>query len=296
MFKKDNREGAQFLKYFWPLLDALRTLGGSATPTEAVEQIAADLGLSEDLQNELLDSGGARFPNQVAWARFYLVQEGLLDASRRGIWSLTEKGREADLEYADAREIFRKWVKVFAKRRKKRREQEDREEAESPDEPSSPDLDHRDELLALLKELPPSGFERLCQRLLREAGFTQVVVTGKSGDGGIDGYGVLRVNALVSFKVVFQCKRFKGSVGALAVRDFRGAMQGRAEKGLILSTGTFTTDARREAVRDGVPPLELINGEQLVEMFEELELGLKPRVVFDLDHAFFKEFNGEDEV
>jgi len=144
----------------------------------------------------------------------------------------------------------------------------------------------------LLLKLPASGFERLCQRLLREAGFTQVVVTGRSGDGGIDGYGTLAVNPLVSFKVLFQCKRFSKSVSASHIRDFRGSMAGRADKGVLLTTGAFTADARREASRDGVPPIELIDGEKLIDMLEQLELGLRPVKTYEVDHAFFKEFEG----
>ncbi len=142
----------------------------------------------------------------------------------------------------------------------------------------------------MLRTLPAEGFERLSQRLLREAGFVQVVVTGRSGDGGIDGYGTLQVNPLVSFKVLFQCKRYTGSVSPSQVRDFRGAMSGRADKGIIITTGTFTAEARREASRDGVPPIELIDGEKLVEMFKDLEFGLRPVKTHEIDKTFFEEF------
>lgn len=149
---------------------------------------------------------------------------------------------------------------------------------------------HREALLAILKSLPAPGFERLCQRLLRESGFQHVTVTGRSGDGGLDGDGVLEINPFVSFRVLFQCKRYSGAVTPAQVRDFRGAMAGRADKGIILTTGTFTAEGRREAVRDGVPPIELVDGEKLVDMFEKLELGLKPRVAFTVDESFFADF------
>ena len=143
----------------------------------------------------------------------------------------------------------------------------------------------------MILALPFAGFERLCQRLLREAGFQQVTVTGKSRDNGIDGEGILEVNPFVTFKVLFQCKRYKGSVGAPVIRDFRGAMLGRADKGIIVTTGTFTQDARREARRNGAPPVELVDGDKLVEMFEKLELGLTPRTIFEVDEKFFEEFS-----
>jgi restriction system protein len=280
-------EGGRFLRYFGPLLDALRALGGSGTPDEVVERIALDMGLSDEVQNELLPSGESRLRNQVAWARFYLVREGLIDSSRRGIWSLTERGRSAKLSLELAKEIRSRWVRFFQEQRKVNAPEADMERAEEEPEPTA-DVDS--ELLDLLIKLPPAGFERLSQRLLREAGFIQVVVTGKGGDGGIDGYGTLQVNPLVSFKVLFQCKRYTGSVSPSQVRDFRGAMSGRADKGIIISTGTFTAEARREASRDGAPPVELIDGEKLVGMFKKLELGLKPVKTYEIDKSFFEEF------
>jgi restriction system protein len=156
--------------------------------------------------------------------------------------------------------------------------------------PPQEDVDYRTRLLRVLQGLSPSGFERLSQRLLREAGFQQVTVTGKSGDGGIDGHGVLAINVFVTFRVLFQCKRFVGSVGSGHVRDFRGAMTGRADKGIILTTGTFTVDAQREANRDGAPPIELVDGEKLVDLFAQFELGLEPVTTYELSDAFFEEY------
>ena len=149
---------------------------------------------------------------------------------------------------------------------------------------------YREQLLERIRSLAPSGFERLTQRLLRESGFSQVEVTGKSGDGGIDGSGTLSLNKLVSIRVLFQCKKYRGSVGSEAVRNFRGAMQGRADYGLILTTGTFTADARREASRDGVSPIELIDGERLIDLMKDLQLGLTPVQTFMVDEAFFQGF------
>jgi len=290
--KQDPVEGAQFVRYFGPLLDALRELGGSGAKSEVVEQVASDLELSEDVQNELLDSGAPRFQNQVAWGRFYLSREGLIESSKRGVWSLTEKGWSTHLTFDQARQIFLKWVKIFAAERKRKKlEAAAPEGDEEAPEKVSP-ISFRDHLTNILLALPPAGFERLCQRLLREAGFVQVNVTGRSGDGGIDGHGTLQINPLVSFKVLFQCKRFAASVSAPHVRDFRGAMQGRADKGIIITTGAFTSEARREATRDGAPPIELVDGSKLIDMFMELELGVRRVVAYEVDESFFSEFNG----
>ncbi len=283
-----EEEGAKFVRYFGPLLNALRGLGGSAKADEAVDRVAEEMKLPDDVLNETLPSGGSRFRNQVAWARFYLVREGLLDSSKHGVWSLTKQGMETTLTPEQSRQVFLKWVKIFQEQRKlKGKEPAAEQVAEGAGSVSE---DYREEILAILLKLPPGGFERLAQRILREAGFTQVVVTGQSGDGGIDGFGTLQVNPLVSFKVLFQCKRYAKFVPPSHVRDFRGAMAGRADKGIIVTTGTFTAEARREATRDGAPPIELIDGEKLLDMLEKLELGLKPVTTYEVEHSFFKEF------
>lgn len=276
--------GPQFVQYFGPLLEVLRKLGGSGTLGEATDGVAELIEVPESVQEELLPSGEPRFKNRVAWARFYLVKAGLIDASVRGVWSLTPEGEKAQLSHADALALFKQIHKDFpAKKTKAKTDDDDF----SPEE-AQEHVDHRAAILEILQQLPPDGFERICQRLLRESGFKQVAVTGKSGDGGIDGHGVLEINPFVSFKVLFQCKRYtKGPVSPGHVRDFRGAMTGRADKGIIITTGAFSAAAKKEARRDGVPPLELVDGEKLVEMFETLRLGLKERMTFDVDENFF---------
>ncbi|HEY5064405.1 MAG TPA: restriction endonuclease [Xanthobacteraceae bacterium] len=139
-------------------------------------------------------------------------------------------------------------------------------------------LTWKERLLEALLAIEPSAFERLCQRILRESGFVKVEVTGRSGDGGIDGTGVLRLN-LLSFQVLFQSKRYRGSVGSSVVRDFRGAMVGRADKGLIITTGTFTADARKEATRDGAPAIDLVDGDALCDLLKTLKIGVKVETV-----------------
>jgi restriction system protein len=283
--------GSQFAQYINPLLAVLKHLGGSATSSEAKAAVGEHLRLPDDIVEEQLESGSSRFDNQVSWARYYLVRTGYIDSSRRGVWALTEKGRNVEvLSEEEIEELVRD---VIAKWGRRPQEPTGAEQAGAPPPSDVLPDDHRARLLAILKDLPAAGFERLCQRLLREAGFEQVSVTGRSGDGGIDGIGVLELNAFVSFKVLFQCKRYKDTVGPAVVRDFRGAMMGRADKGLILTTGSFTAESRREAVRDGVPPIELVDGEKLVDLFEQLELGLRPRTTYDVVDSFFSEFREE---
>jgi restriction system protein len=290
---KNNIRGPQFVQFFQPVIDALIELGGSGQPSEVKELIAEKLNITENEQDEQISSGESRFGNKVSWARFYLAKADYIDSSTRGVWSLTEKGRNARLSKIEALQLFQDIHQQFSVERKKQREKSPTpsdNKNDIPDELPDEDNNHRIILLEKLKSLPANGFERLCQRLLREAGFESVIVTGKSGDGGLDGNGVLQVNPFVSFKVLFQCKRYSGSVTPSQVRDFRGAMMGRADKGIILTTGTFTSEAKKEAVRDGVPPIELVDGEKLIDMFEKLELGLKPKKAYDIDEKFFDDF------
>ncbi len=281
--------GPKFVQYLDPVLKALKQLGGSGRPAEVVDIVAKIKGVPDTQRQETLQSGALRFDNQVAFARQYLVWAGYLDSSRRGVWSLTEKGLATPgLSDAEALRLFKEQHALHSSPTPK--DETENSEDETPS--LEPTESYKNQLIALLRELPAVGFERLCQRLLRESGFEKVEVTGRSGDGGIDGNGVVKVNAFVKFKVLFQCKRYSGAVGSGHVRDFRGAIQGRADKGIILTTGVFTKDAQAEAVRDGVPPIELVDGEQLVELFQELELGLVPRMIYDVDTAFFDQFRG----
>ncbi len=288
MAKKKNSH-AEFVRWFGPLLDALRQLGGSAKPREAADIIAENLDLHEDKLNELLNSGQSRYYNQVAWARQYLAWEGLLDTSQHGIWALSAKGENTTLTDEQARVIFLKWVDIHRKAKLDKSEKEIIEEQEES-EPDDIQPTKMTDLLQVLQSLTPEGFERICQRLLRESGFEKVVVTGQSHDGGIDGYGTLEMNPFVSFKVLFQCKRYKGTVSRAEVGDFRNAMIGRAEKGIIMTTGTFSSDAIKEANRDGAPQVELVDGEKLVEMFKRVQLGVKPKTVYEVDLPFFEPY------
>ena len=281
-------QGPKFIRFFKPILKLLLESGGSGTPAEIVDRSIEIAGVSESEQEAVNKNGQSRIKNQVHWARQYLVWDGYLDSSKRGIWSLTDKGKSVDFPALNPLELF----KAVQNRRFKAK-QPHKADTPSPDEPTPDDTelqDHRTRLLELIKSLTPDGFERLSQRLLRESGFQHVTVTGRAGDGGIDGIGTLQVNPFVSFNVLFQCKRYQGVVTPSHVRDFRGAMMGRADKGIIITTGTFTLDAKKEARRDGVPAIELVDGDALVNMFERLEIGLIPKQTYDVDERFFEEF------
>ncbi|KJS32389.1 MAG: restriction endonuclease [Desulfatitalea sp. BRH_c12] len=282
----------QHFRYLNPILEVLRDLGGSGRAGEVVDLVIEKLGISEEELEIKIKSGPSRVKNQIQWARLLLAKTDHIDSSERGVWTLTEKGMKAsfsDLDLLNLYDCRKEWNKQH--RQKKRTAfVDDPEMKETNEDDLIGEGGYREALLGILRALPPSGFERLCQRLLRESGFEQVTVTGKSGDGGIDGVGILQVNPFVSFNVLFQCKRYQGTVAPTHVRDFRGAMLGRADKGIIMTTGQFSFDAKKEARRDGVPPIELVDGEKMIDMFEHLEIGLKPIKTYEIDEKFFEEF------
>ncbi len=270
----------KYWEFFNPTLKALHNLGGSGSVDEIEEQIATMLQVNNEQLNEIHRGSTTKFSYKIAWARYYLKRFGLLENSSRGVWVLTEKGIKTIT--VDAQAVKRK-ISSEGRVHKNSKESPRIDTAELPDETDYnveiQKITWQEQLIEELQKIDPSAFERLCQRLLRELGFQNVEVTGKSNDGGIDGKGMLRLGGVLSFHVIFQAKRYKGSVSPSIVRDFRGAMVGRADKGLIITTGSFTREAKREASRDGAPPIDLIDGNDLAEKLKELGLGVDIELV-----------------
>lgn len=269
---------------FQPLLDALHRLGGSASISEIDDEVAELLKLSEEEINEIHRGNITKLSYRLAWSRNYLKNYGLLENSERGVWRLTRTGQET-------KKVDKAIVRTTVKQKAKKNISID-DAANEGITPNKTDSTWQETLIEGVLKISPSSFEKLCQRILRESGFIQVEVTGKSGDGGIDGKGILKLNGLMSFHIIFQCKRYSNSVTSKEIRDFRGAMQGRADKGLFMTTSTFTRDARQEATRDGAPPIDLIDGNALAEKMKELNLGVKVKVVEEIavDNNFFEEY------
>lgn len=254
---------------FNPLIEAMKLLGGSGNNVELEEKVAEIMNLTESELNAIHKGNRTKFSYRLAWTRNYLKRYGLLENSSRGVWSLTKEGFQT--EKVDKREVKSR-VRELDQSEKTSRTTDINEESETGEE-------WQDSLIDIVRAIEPTTFERLCQRLLRELGFVNVSVTGRSGDGGIDGKGILKIGGVISFHVVFQCKRYQGSVGSPIIRDFRGAMDGRAEKGLLITTGTFSTEAKKEAKRDGATPIDLIDGIELARTLKELGLGVKVEMV-----------------
>ena len=257
----------------WTLL-AVRQLGGSGHLQEIQEQVRQMLNLPDAVADQLYPGSSRKvLDHRIAFALSHLKNAGLLDNPQRSVWALTDAG------IAGVNQITSQVSDSTAPQSTP----DTSPEADADDDAPITGEEWKEDLIDRILQLSPSTFERLCQRLLRESGFVQVQVTGRAGDGGIDGNGLLQMARLISFPVLFQCKRWQGSVGVSVVREFRGAMSGRADRGLIISTGTFTTEARKEAARDGVPPIDLVDGHALAENLRELKLGVKEVIAVDRD-------------
>ena len=293
------KKQSEFTQWFGPTLDALRELGGSGSPYEVSSAVAVSQKVSESKLNETIKSGASKFHNQVCWARQYLVWEGYIDSSTRGIWKLTESGQTKKITNEEARSIFLKWVEINALKRKKKSQDiiEDEIDNEEIDDDSSISVDYKNQVLEYLRKMPPKNFERFCLYLLRINNFENPKLTGGSHDEGIDGIATLRINPFVSFRVLFQAKRYKAgnNISRAQIGDFRNAMIGRADKGIFITTSKFTPEAIKEANREGAPQVELVDYEQLIKMIELSKLGLNPIVTYEIDHSFYQHYMKEIE-
>ncbi|ESQ81196.1 restriction endonuclease [Asticcacaulis sp. YBE204] len=288
-----NPKGPKFVQYFQPVIDGLRDLGSSAKPREVYTWIAERLSIPKEEIEGTTKGGQSKFENKVGWARFYLAKGGLIDTEQRGVWVLTEKGRTAKLSDDDAYNLFKTIHDSFQREDGEPGEAEtentvDEADASAPDEKTYLNQDSiQEELVRILRGVTDKGFEELSARLLRHIGFENLKVTGQTGDHGIDGEGFLLINRFVRIKVMFQCKRYTGTVQVKEIRDFRGAIQGRAERGIFLTTGTFTKGAREEAARENATAIELVDIDRLLELLIEESLGIRETKALTIDRDFF---------
>ncbi|MCA1662380.1 MAG: restriction endonuclease [Novosphingobium sp.] len=249
----------KYHQFLHPLLSALDEMGGSGATSELNDSVIRSMRLSDEALDVQYPSGnGAVVPDRISWARSYLKKAGLVASQGRGVWLITDDGRDAMGWSAEA--LKRHVETIEYRKRPDKKPSIDVTSVAETDSQESEDIDWRDQLLGTLRSMDPAAFERLAQRLLRESGFIKVEVTGRSGDGGIDGTGILQIS-LMSFHVLFQCKRYQGSVGSGAVRDFRGAMIGRTDKGLIITTGMFSP-MREEKLRETAPRQSILSMER----------------------------------
>ncbi len=281
----------RYADLLWPTMEAMKSLGGSGSISEILEQVLSDLKLPDSILEIPPESFGYRskFESNLAWSRTYLKKAGMIDISSRGVWIITETGWGIHTE-----EEIRELVKRCRKEEREQRKNARSRRAENEDDDTSNDLSWAETLLDIIRnELNGEAFEHFCKRVLREAGFTKVKVTKRGPDGGIDGAGVLLINDVLSFRILFQCKKYSGSVSASKIRDFQGAMVGLADKGLFITTGTFTKEAEQAAVRPGSPAIDLIDGINFCNLLKKFGIGVatESQEVVKLQREFFREFN-----
>lgn len=281
----------RYTKLLQPVFSAIKELGGSARNDEILDRVIMDLQITDEVA-DISHNGNinqTELSYQLAWARTYLARYGVIENSFRSVWSVNP-------EFSSASAIDEKAVlSAMQNLRKDRKSKSSTKELPPEDDNSSnDDTEYPDEakpwrehLSEILQNMNPYGFERLIQRLLRECGFTHVEVTKKSGDGGIDGFGRIRLNGFFSFSVAFQCKRYSGLVGSPAVRDFRGSLTTDIEKGVLITTGTFSAAAKEEAAKHGKQQIDLIDGEELISKIAECKLGVRPVITYEIDEDFF---------
>lgn len=293
-------KGPKFIQYFQPVIDGLRELGSSAKPKEVYSWIAEHHDIPKAESEGTTKGGQSKFENKVGWARFYLAKAGLIDTEQRGVWVLTEKGRKANLSHDASYSLFRQVHDGFPKPDKKSAKSEKTisvadEDTSAPDEIAYINQDEiQERLVEILRSITAKGFEELSARLLRHIGFENVKVTGKSGDNGIDGEGFLLINRFVRTKVMFQCKRYQNTVQVKEIRDFRGAIQGRAERGIFLTTGTFTKGAKEEASRENATAIELVDIDRLLELLIDEGLGVSESKALSIERHFFEPYMNDD--
>lgn len=288
----DTSKVPAYDRFFEPAFRALKDLGGSATVEELNRKAFSIMKLTETQLNIIHKGNMSEAEYRMAWARTYLKKYGIIINTERGVWAITAQGNS--VQKIDPKIIVETVRASFPKKSKQEDSSDPASDNTKENDAIDPDaeissVDWQVDVLNALMALSPSGFEKFSQLLLRESGFIEVHVTGKTGDGGIDGNGIIRFAGLVSFPVVFQCKRYSGSVSSGDIRNFRGAMQGRAEKGLVITTGTFTQSAYKEATRDGAPVIDLVDGDLLVKKIKELRLGVTIEMVekVTVNHDWF---------
>lgn len=279
MNKKRNSKKCPPIQFFFEYtLKALNELGGSGSNEEIYKKVISLTNLSNEVIDEMHNFTMTEVEYRIAWAKTYLKNFGAIENSKHRVWSLNAKG----MKMLKDRNIDPKEIRDFTTKRKLTNAKDsDYEFIENEH------INWREQITNILQNLDPYAFERLAQRLLRECGFSDVLVTKRSGDGGIDGTGKLRIQGIFSFNVAFQCKRYKGQVGASAIRDFRGSLSTNIEKGVLITTGAFTKAAKEEASSEGKRLIDLMDGEELINKLAEYGIGLNEVKSYEIDEDFF---------
>lgn len=204
--------------------------------------------LTEEDLEEVMISGANKWHNHIQWVRQKLIDKGDMYSPERGIWAITEQGRQRISSNRRFQQVLPQvnLVEIY-------------DEYEE---------DFKSQLLDRFHELTPRQFEEFSKKLLQVYGFTNLNVTDVGPDGGIDGYGRLKIG-LATMNVAFQCKRWKGNVGRKEIQQFRGVIQGNFEQGIFFTTSDFTSHAKEVSFQKGAVPIILMNGNSIVDIMIE---------------------------
>ena len=264
-----------------PLLEVLAEMGGQGKASDIYPLVRRKFPqIREEDLAETLPSGANKWINAIQWARQHLVNRGEMDSPAYGIWRITTKGRQCLEEYRPAvskTELARPTPTLVELKDKQINAGRDTLEESTPtflELHEEYELLFRAQALGQLHDLSPQDFEQFARKLLMAYGFVDVKVTQLSRDGGIDGYGKLRLG-LATMNVAFQCKRWQGNIGRPEVDKFRGAIQGEFEQGVFFTTSDFTPEARDASLKKGAVPVILLNGESIVDLMIEKGLGVE---------------------
>lgn len=289
--------GPKHKNLFKPLIDALKELGGSGNNDEIVERIITNLNLNDEVINFRHSDYHTELEYQLGWTKTTLKNLGFVSNTKRKVWVLTQKGQECNLSNQELVNIYRKYQKEYnIEYRKKKQEEQEKEQEDIEDIEDIEEIEEieektiltwKQELKKILLEMNPFDFEKFVGIMLRESGFKEIEITKKTGDGGFDGKGILELNNLVSVPIIFECKRYKDVVSAEKIRSFGGTMRGRVNKGLFITTGSFTRPAREEAKREGTDIIDLVDGDDLIEILKKLQLGVKEVKTYVVNREWF---------
>lgn len=275
-----------------PLLKVLADADGPLPMSTAVDNVTKLFPkiTQEDLAGRL-KNGTSRWRNRVQWARQRLLINGELDGSVRGVWKITGKGKaRIEREWSSWRPAYSELSPAGASAETiLKRESQDEE---NPQEAFDDALDKlnenlQTEILNVLLIIDPPLFESIIGQLLEKMRYGNPEVTGRSGDGGIDG--TCSLDALGLVKLHFQAKRWKNQVGAREIRDFIGGIQTfRGEYGIFVTTSDFTKDAIETAKRSG--KVRLVDGQEMAKLMIKHGLGVDktPVHVAKIDRDYFE--------
>lgn len=278
------------------IIKALQDFGGP-TKSSLVKEKASEYSFFTDSDRERKSPNGkSQLDFRLQWAMSNLKKAGLLHSPKRGIWDLTQLGKEVNLNNFDVwDDVYAISTTLWEEARSQKLAQKEQNQTslttQSVDEDTITDSDDaelwREQLLTKLQEMNPYKFEELIVNLMRKIGI-RMETTSKSNDSGIDGIGYLRTPELMTYKIVLQTKRFStGQVTGPDISNFAGTISGHnADRGIFVTTSSYTKDAISRS-RQGANLITLVDGDELVDLLLEYEMGVSEKTIVVINDKMF---------